>query len=345
MLITSDYIEPAELTGYVRAALADRAVNQPGLARWLPNRDIDDLVYRFTRGGDGLTEAATYRSWDTPAPVSKRPGFTRVQGELPPISRSLRLDEYTRLRVRQDASDAVRRAILSDAERLVREIVMRVEIARGQALVTGAVTINENGVNGSVDFGRSGGMSVSAGTAWTDATNADGLIDLRTWVDAYEDENGVTPGAILTSNRVVALMLAQAKIRVRAGSVLGTPDEVTRDQLNAMLVSRELPPVYTYGVRYKASNGTSTRIIADDKVLLLPAPVDPTDDTGTDLGATLYGTTAEALEPEYDLADAPEGIVAGSYKTQNPVALWTLASAVTVPVLANANLSMVADVV
>jgi hypothetical protein len=345
MLITSDYFEPAELTGYARAALADRNVNQPSLARWLPNRTVDDLVFRFQRGGDGLTEAAVYRAWDTPAPVGKRPGFTRTEGELPPISLSYRLDEYTRLRTRANPDEQVRQGILRDAERIVRQILMRVEIARGQALVAGSVTINENGVAGAVDFGRAGGMSVAPGVLWTDLVNADPFVNLRAWVDAYEDQNGETPGSILTSSRVVSLMLGADKVRVRAGNMLGTPTELTREQLNQMLAARDLPPIYTYGARYKASNGTATRIIADDKLLLLPAPTAPDNEDGTDLGATLFGTTAEALEPNYDLADADApGLVVGNYTTQNPVALWTLGSAVTIPILANPDLAMVADV-
>lgn len=345
MDIITDYVEPAELSGYARAALQDLVVNQPGLARWLPHRNIDDLMYRFTKGGDGLVEAATYRAWDTPAPLSKRPGFSRVTGELPPISRSIRLDEYTRLRTRNDSREAVRESIFGDVRRLVREIVMRFEIARGQALVEGQVVINENGVAGQVVFGRDSSMSVAPGVLWSDATNADGLVNLRAWVDAYEDRNGSTPGALLTSNRVVGALLAQAKLRVKVGTMLGTPDDVTRRQLNEMLSDRDLPPIYTYGVKYKAANGTATRIIPDDKVLLLPAPTEPDNEDGTDLGATLLGTTAEALEPEYELQDADmPGIVAGSYKTQNPVALWTLASAVGIPVEANPDLAMVADV-
>lgn len=346
MLITTDYFQPVELTGYARASLADRVQNQPGLARWLPNRTVADLVYRFTRGGEGLTEAATYRSWDTPAPIAARPGFTRVTGELPPISRSIRLDEYTRLRQRAqtDGGAALRNMVLSDTERLVRQIAMRIEVARGQALVEGRVVINENNVQATVDFGRDPAMSVAPATLWTDLAAADVFGNLRQWVEAYEDKNGETPGALMTSSRVVGLMLTNEKIRARVGSVLGVPDEVTRDQLNAMLAARELPPVYTYNARYRVG-GASARVTPDDKLLLLPAPVAPDDEEGTDLGATTWGTPAEALEPEYDLADADQpGLVAGNYSTKNPVALWTLASGVSIPVLANPDLSMVADV-
>lgn len=344
MLITTDYFTPAELSGYARASLGDIPVNQPSLARWLPNRVVPDLTFRFTRGGEGLTEAATFRSWDTEAPIGSRPGFTRVTGELPPISRKMRQDEYTRLRARAGGADQLRNLLLTDTERLVRAIAMRIELARGAALVGGAVTINENGVVATVDFGRAGGNTVAPSTLWTDLAASLPFKDLRTWCDAYEDVNGERPGAIVTSSRVLSLMLENQAVRTLAGTVLGTPGEVTRGQLDNMLQTRDLPPIYTYNVKVRV-NGAAQRVIADDKVLLLPPPTDPNNEAGTDLGATLWGTTAESMEPNYALQDADQpGVVAGNYTTQDPVALWTKAAGVSLPVLVNPDLSMCADV-
>src|SRR5690606_34436931 len=118
MLLTTDYIEPAELTGYVREALADLEQNRFTLSRYLPSRTIDDLHYRFNRGGEGLAEAATFRAYDAESPIGGRPGLTRVTGELPPISRKVRLGEFDRLRLRQAADDDVVNSIFNDAERM-----------------------------------------------------------------------------------------------------------------------------------------------------------------------------------------------------------------------------------
>ena len=142
MLLTTDYITPAELTGYVRAALADLETNQFTLSRFLPSQQIDDLQYRFTRGGEGLAEAATFRAYDAESPIGSRPGISRVTGELPPISRKIRLGEYERLRQRR-ADQAIRDAILDDATRMARTVAARVELARGEALYTGKITLNE----------------------------------------------------------------------------------------------------------------------------------------------------------------------------------------------------------
>lgn len=344
MFLNTDYITPAELTGYARAALKDLPDNQFALASFLPNRDVDDLEYRFVRGGEGLVEAATYRSYDTEAPISSRPGLTRVAGELPPISRKIRMSEYDRLRQRK-LDGAVAGQIERDSLRLIRQVAARIELARGEALADGKITLAENGLVATVDFGRAAGNTVTAGTAWTPSAGTP-LTDLLAWRDAYIAANdGVEPGAILTSNTVINVMLRNEEFRNFAGNLIGgVPNLVTRSVLDQILSAYGLPPIVEYNVQMNV-NGVTKRVIPADRVLLLPAATTPDNEDGTDLGATLWGTTAEALSQDYEIdeTEAP-GIVAGAYETKDPVALWTKASAISMPILANPNLSFSADV-
>lgn len=340
MLLTTDYITPAELTGYVRAALADLERNRFTLSRFLPTQAIDDLQYRFTKGGEGLAEAATFRAYDAESPIGSRPGVSRVTGELPPISRKIRLGEYERLRQRK-ADQQIRDAILDDAARMTRAVAARVEMARGEALYTGKITISENGVIATVDFGRAAGHTVTAGTAWTNAASATPLTDLMTWRDTYVADTGSEPGVILTSRRVLALMMRNAEMRnlvFPGGSQ--QPDIVTQTSVNGVLEAFGLPPIEVYDARVSVG-GSATRVIPDDRVLLLPAPGSM---DGDQLGATLWGTTAESLEPDFGLAGDEPGIVAGSYSTKDPVAVWTKAAGIALPVLANPDLTFAADV-
>jgi hypothetical protein len=341
MYLFTDYVEPVELTGYARAAFSDLQVNQFTLSRFLPNNTIDDLDYRFTAGGEGLVEAATFRAYDTPSPFGERPGKRRVSGELPPISRQIRLGEYERLRSRRAADADVREVLERDAVRMVRAISARMELARGQALVTGKVTINENGVVAEADFGRAGGNTVSTADSWANTASADVLTEFVAWVDAYVTLNGSRPEVALTSTKVSRLMQRNAEIiNAVAGSAAGRT-RVNAAELNALLQSENLPRIETYDAQVNVG-GVATRVIADDKFILLPGP--GTED-GSDLGATLWGTTAESLEPEYGLSGDEAGVVAGVYKQPNPVNLFTNAAGIGLPVLANPNLSFVADVV
>jgi hypothetical protein len=193
-----DAINPVELTGYVRAALADLQVNQFTLGRWLPNREVRDLEYRFLNGGQGLIEAATFRTWDTESPIGSRPNVARMSGELPPISRKIRLGEYERMRLAGgvaagDANDEIRNQVYNDGERLTRSIAARLELARGEALWSGKVELNENGVVATINFGRAAGHTVTAGVLWSDHTNADPLTDLLTWQTTMNTRTARTP--------------------------------------------------------------------------------------------------------------------------------------------------------
>ncbi|OLT27749.1 phage capsid protein [Nocardiopsis sp. CNR-923] len=342
MLLSSDYATPAELTGYVRAAQADLDANRFTLSRWLPSRMVDDLEYRFTRGGEGLIEAATFRAYDAESPIGARPGVTRVSGELPPISRKVRLGEYDRLRQRRLTGE-IRSAILTDAERMARSVAARLELARGQALVEGQVVIDENGVMATVDYGRSAGHTVTAATPWSDTVNATPLADMLAWRDTYVASNGERPGVAVISTVVLGYLLRNAEIRELAATLVGTPSIVSETALGQVLSAHGLPPFEVYDAQIRVG-GAAQRIIPVDRFLYLPEPGDPTDPDSSDLGGSLWGTTAEALEQGYGLAGEEPGVVAGAYSTEDPVAVWTKASAVALPVLANPDLSFTADV-
>lgn len=344
MLLTTDYIEPADLTGYVRAALADYNINRFTLSQFLPNRAIDDLEYRFVAGQQGLADAASYRAYDTEAEIKGRPGIKRVTGELPPISSKRRSGEFDRLRFRQlEGNEQQVLGLESDALWLTRGIAGRIELARGDALVNGSVTISENGVVGTIDFDRPDECVVTVSNAW-DTDNGDPLGDLEAAVLAYNTLNGVDPGAIQFSRRIAAALARNDNLRkIAANTTNAVPSIISADAMQAMFSAFGLPNFQTYDAQVSV-DGTATRVIPDDVVLLLPPPVAPDDFEGTELGATFWGTTAESLEPNYGI-EAPEqpGIVAGIYTTEDPVALWTKVAAIAVPVVANPGLAWVME--
>lgn len=331
MLINTDYATPQELSGYARGALADLEQNQFTLSQWLPSVTVDDLVYRFTRGGEGLADAATFRAYDAESTIGKRPGITRVSGELPPVSRKIRLGEYDRLRQR-NLDSGITDALYSDAERMAMAVAARIEVARGQALVTGTVAISENGFIAAVDYGRSGGhTNVAPGVLWSTPATATPIADLLTWVDTYvATNNGLRPGAILMPTAVRSAMLRTAEVRGYAAANGVSPSIVTPAVLAQILSAFDLPQIYLNDTQVNV-NGSATRVIAAKNVVMLPAPGQ------SQLGGTFWGTTAESLTSDY--SGVGEGIVAGAYDTKDPVAMWTKAAGIALPVLANPNLS------
>lgn len=339
-ILNTDYIDPSELTGYGRAALYQLEVNQFRLSQWLPSVNVDDIDYRFTRGGEGLAEAATFRNFDTPSRFGGRPGATRVQGSLPPISRQIKLGEHDRLKLRQADDDAIVRAIFADADRMVRAVAARIELARGEALVTGKVILAEGGVVATVDFGRNAGNTTAAGTVWTDLATSTPLTNMIAWADTYEtNSGGERPETALTSRRVLRLLTRNTEIINAIKGAAAGATRVTLAELNALLESEGLPLIETYDAKVSV-NKTATRVTAEDKFLYLPAKGE-----GNNLGATLWGTTSESLEPEYGLGDDERaGVVVGVYKQDNPLAHFTNAAGIGLPTLVNPDLTFAADV-
>jgi hypothetical protein len=337
MYLYTDYGQPAELTGFARRSLADLEINQFTLSRFLPSQTINDLDYRFFQGGEGLIEAATYRSYDAEAPLAARPGVTRTQGQLPPLSRKIRLGEYDRLKAR-NMEPEIRNAIFSDVERLTRAISARVELARGDALVNGKVTIQENGVAAAVDFGRAPSQTVTAPVLWSDTANSKPVTDLLGWQDTYTAVNGSPFGLMVTARKNLQLFMRNAEIR-NLIYPQGSAATLVRDSdVRTVMGSFGLPAIETYDAQVRVA-GVSTRVLPDNIVLLLPG-----GDDASQLGRVLWGTTAEANQAAYGLAGNEAGIVAGTMETFDPVALWTKAAAIALPVIVNPNLTMVARI-
>lgn len=337
MLLTHDFIPTAELTGFARAALQDLPENQFQLSTYLADVTTDDLQYRFTKGGEGLTRAATYRTWDTEAPLTSRPGISTVTGELPPISRKIPIMEYAQLMQRKQ-EQRISDLILRDAVRLVRETAARVELARSSALVHGRVDIPE--LQMVVDFGRHESMSPTAGTLW-DADGATPLSDLLAWVEAYRARNGIAPSTILTSQRVVGVLMRNAEIRsaVYGNAVADSPNFVSQASLNTVLQAFGLPPISVYDAQIQTDDTTAQSVLPSERLLMLPG-------NGVSLGETQWGTTVESLTEGYGIEEGSEpGIVVGTYRTEDPVHLWTKSAAVALPILGNADMAFSATVV
>jgi hypothetical protein len=333
-----ELVQPSELVGVVRQLQFPTL----SLARFFPRQVRTAIDYSFVRGNEDALAAAPFRAFDAEAPIGSRPGVTRVVGQLPPISQKIILTEGDRLMLEQlfrgsASENEIVDAIFADAARMVRSVEARVELARGDALVDGVVSIDENGMQFEIDYGVPGTHLVTAADSWED-TSVDILGELRSWVQTYVDDNGFAPGRVITSTLVLGYMLQNDAIRDLAN--VGTATIVSRDVLGQILNAFGLPPVETYDVQVYDSTGTKVRVIPEDMFIMLPEG----DEV---LGQTQYGTTAEALELAGEgllpTSDVP-GIVAVSWKTKDPVHIWTKGAAIALPIIVNPDLLFTASV-
>ncbi|WP_280381056.1 major capsid protein [Nocardia wallacei] len=340
LVLNSDYITPAELTGYVREALADWPINDlTPIDDLLPDQMIDDVDFRANITQHGLRRAAKFRAYDAEAPITGRKGLVRISGELPPISEKRKLGEYERLKLRQ-ADSAIADAIENDAVELADAIRTRIIMAKAEALVTGKVTLAENGLDLEADFKRKAGHTVTAATLWnvTGAGAADPIADQMTWFDVYRVSNSSNPGRAITRQSVMSALMRNDKIRQYIQAPGSTQNIATVDQVNALFTSFGHPRFEIVDAQIEDPNGNAMPLIPDGTILYLPP-------AGIRIGETDWGTTAEAIDPGYGIeaSEAP-GIVVGSYMDNDPVGRWTKASGIALPLLLRPDATMVATV-
>lgn len=344
-----DVIDPATLTGYARASLADYEARRGTLARFLPNREVLDTVVRFVQGQTGLIPVAQFRAYDAEPTVGKAPSGKRVTLELPALGQNIPVSEYRQLRARNAGDDAILQAIFNTTDIVVRAVSDSIERLRGIVLATGKASINPTNFGGPADgfwseddFGRSAGHTVTAGSAWSSA-GVSRLADLQTWFDVYVATNGVEPGAILMSTRVLRALTSGTEFQTQL--VNGGARPATRQQVQDILSGAGLPEIVVYDRRVSVG-GVATKVIPDDRLLYLPAPVETNAWEETELGATFWGETLTATDAGWGIEDGETpGIVAGVYRGEKPPLIAEVISdAIALPVLANADLSFSADV-
>lgn len=340
MRMVYDLVDPQELIDYVRAWDIEvlRPDAQISLDRFLPNREVDDLDYRIRRGQLDDADAAEFRAWDTQPKMAKRPGTRYIEGSLGPISKQIPLGEEEMLRtaaLQRGTNDPIIEAIFDDAERMVRAVQVRIELARGDLINDGKVTIQENGLVLEADFGRHADMTQTASTLWTDTANAKPLTDMLTWQEAYIDHNGVAPGVMLMSRQRLSNFALNAELRSYAAVGGTTPNRLNMETIAAILEAEGLPPIELYDSQFRV-NGVRTRALPANKVFFMPPASEP-------VGHTFYGITAEAIklrEKGLITAESMPGVVAVVLENENPVQTFTLGTAIALPVTPNPDLIM-----
>lgn len=323
-----DLVDLADVNEVIRTLDFDELV----LGRYLPNMSYDRTSFRVLSNSRDTQRAARYIAFDREAPIGGRPGMIERQGAMPPIKEKSPLTEseqYALEALSGELSAALVASIYSDAVLRTRAILQRLEIARGEVLSAGVLTINEGRLNVTLDFGvPAAHMDVSPGTLWSDTTNATPLSDLTAWRDTYAENTGEQPGAIVVSSTVASLLQRNAEM---IGAYASDRNRITRTEVNDLLASEELPTITVYDSMYRDVSGAKVRAIPSNRVLFLPS-------NPADLGETQLGRTREAVElagagVDLRAAGGLPGLVVSTLRSWDPIAVWTKAAGIGLPVL------------
>lgn len=338
MALWTDLITPAEATGYVRAALSDLEINRASLARWLPNVEVSDITVRFVKGQAGFIQEAEFRAFDAEPSIAGSSSGQRITLELPALGQNRPVSEYDQLRLRNAPDQVVRDSILKEIKNAAIAVADRIERLRGTVLNTGKATIAQGNYVSDDDFGRSGTHNVTAATLWASPT-VSRLSDLNAWSDVYQaTNNGTAPGSIVLSRRAFRALASGNEFATLLANGATRPG--LEADVRGMLTSAGLPELFIYDRSTAAG-----RVIPDDRLMFLPAPVDPQSGQ-SEMGTTFWGQTLTSMDSSYAIEPSEQpGVVVGVYKNEKPPMIAEVVSdAIALPVLANANLSFVAKV-
>ena len=323
LILWTDEFDPADVTGYARTAISSYASAAP-LASVFPDGTVLDQFAEWTVN-EIFNDVAQLRSYDAETPIGGGTGGEEKTAKLYPLGLKLRFGEYEQLRrMAQGSPESVQDALDKKSENVARAVIDRLTLLRAEALVTGALAINENKFVQNVDFGRAAALTnVAPTTLWT-ATGADPVENLEEWAALLS----VKPDHIAMNAATFRLM---ATAIADSGYVTQSVGIVSREAVNGVLASYGLPEVEVI-----SGSIAGQPILANGVVTMAVKGM---------TGATPWGVTVESTDPRYNLSpvDRP-GLVVGTYREDDPDAKWVRSNAIALPLLTNPSTSLSAKV-
>lgn len=296
-----------------------------------PERKIQDIEFDMILGAGGLPVSASVHAFDTKTQMASREAIEKGVASLALIKRQIKIAEKEIIKVQNPRTDAELTFVLSqlykDSEKMVEGVKVRVEAMRMEALSTGKIKIEENGVKVTLDYGVPTANKKSFN--WSVASTSKPLDDLTTLADAVEDTSS-RPTRALTSRKIARAICNSNSVRAAIHGV-NSDKIVTLAQLNELLEQSNLPQIVTYEAKYKVegAKGFTTKRYFPENVISMfgDGP----------LGETIYGLTAEEVkligDGKMDEASMVGHIFVGTYTSIDPVGEFTKAAATALPSL------------
>jgi hypothetical protein len=329
-----DFVDNKEVLEYARRL--DPMVYF-GLQLFKP-RTVEELDYKYIKGAGGSQAPimAEVVAWESEAPLAPHESLETVEGELPPIKQKSRYSEQEVIKIFNPRSTRERRATI---DRLFNEIQGRVDGIHSrlnwiimQSLGLGTVTFTSEGNKLSVDWGVPDDNQTDPKN-WDDVDAGKPLEDMQALQSVIKDATGALCDRAITTNKVVAALLANESIKKSMFGTSETSRILTLDALNQFLASLGLPVIYSYD--------ESARTVGSDYALSAPAKFYPAKrltmfPSSEILGETLFGPTAEGIRG-LGAEEAP-GIFAEVFEKRDPVSVWTYAVASGFPTFPGADM-------
>lgn len=319
----------------------------------LGDEKTDNLVARYETIASeyGIPVMAQFHGFDTESKTTFRvpidthnveKGLIKVK-----INQSERLRTLTRAGVQGD--QALYNYVLDDGIRLADQVVTRTKVAKNELLATGQVTIKENDLDLTVDYGVPNdqkGLQVDV-----TAASADPMEDIQTIIDAALAK-GVIINGMITSKKVLSKLRKNAALQKAINGNIGAGALVTQNALSAFFsdefgINQIVTNDLTYGKSATiGSNGrpqiSTERYFPESGITFFAS------NPNGKLGTGLWGDSPEADAAAFHKVGGNEVspyVYIMQWMETDPTVLWTKASSLFIPVLYNPNSLWIASAV
>lgn len=250
------------------------------------------------------------------------------------INQSERLRALTRAGVQGD--EKLYDYVLQDGIRLADQVVTRTKVAKNELLATGKVTIKENNLDLTVDYGVP-----AARTAYQIDVNVDADVasQIQAIIDAATDA-GVTINGMVTSKKVLTKLRNNKVLQVLINGTAGVGAQLNRSALESYFADE-------FGINEIILNdltfGKSATIGQDGRPVISQSRYYPQDkitffasNPGGKLGIGLWGDSPEADAASFHKvggSTVSPYVYIMQWMETDPAVLWTKASSLFMPVL------------
>lgn len=286
--------------------------------------------YRLMQG-QNLPTPAFVHALDTEAHIGTRPTFEKVLTEKLFIKEKINQSEQLQMYITNGVpdDDGLIKWVFDDMGRLSDSVVTRTKIAKGNLMSTGIMKIKENNLDMTIDFGIPAEQKINFGD-WSDP-EYDIFSDIQKAVKILKDQ-GKIANRMLTSDTQVQRMRKNKSMQIAIYGSTNVGKLVTMAELQRMLQEEFKLQVISCDemFAYVKSNGTKAnkRYFDEDKVTFYTA------DVSGSAGIGLWGPTPEEAEyAAFQEALEKMFVTVTMWSTKDPVAKWTKASGMFIPVL------------
>lgn len=340
-----ELLKEAELIDFGR----NFSIERPALPgdRLLPDMKTQNIAAKYLAMADSayLPTMATVHALDAEAEIGSRPTASVITVEKLLIKRKINMSE--RVRLLRDHGVVQNNEILDyiydDMGRLAEGVKTRTEVAKQELLSSGKITIDENHVDAAIDFGVPP-ANVGYTFDWSSNTKAKSILDdfqkikdaaSKTGRIIREIETSSTAFNAIAKNEIVQTALFGSASVGR----LATQDEVTSLFTRLFGIERITINDLTYNYEKAAGTLTTARYFPQNKISFMATLANGS------IGAGLWGVTPEEeAQGAFTAASSDQYITMTQWQTPDPVAIWTKASGMFIPVLPDPNGLFVATV-